>query len=87
MLDPQQQIEAQRAVMLDQQRRIEELESALVDLARAARPAARQLQHPPKPLRKLITTYGTETWHALYCRLGGDLQAAVNRANKLLEDS
>lgn len=87
MLDPQQQVEAQRAVIYDQQQRIKDLESVLLDLTRAARPAARQLCHPPKPLRKLITSYGTETWHALYCRLGGGLQAAVNRANKLLEDS
>lgn len=87
MRDPQQQIEAQRAVIRDQQQRIKELEDVLTEVAAAARPAARQLQHPPKPLRKLITTYGTETWYALYCRLGGKLQAAVNRANKLLEDS
>ena len=87
MLDPQQQLYDQRVLIWDQQRRIKELESVLLDLTRAARPAARQLCHPPKPLRKLITTYGTETWHALYCRLGGGLQAAVNRANKVLEDS
>lgn len=87
MLDPQEQIKAQRAVIWDQQKRIKELERALVDLAGAGRPAARQLCHPPKPLRKIITTYGTETWHALYCRLGGALQTAVNRAIELLEDS
>lgn len=81
----QQRVEAQRAVIADQQKRIEELERALAKVAAAARPVAHQLKQPPKILRKHLTTYGTETWHALYCRLGGELAAAINQANAVLE--
>lgn len=80
------QADAQRAVIEDQQHQIAALQAELEHLTGVANEAWRALRKPPAVLRKRFTAYGLETWHQKYLRLSGRLNAAENRARKLLED-